>query len=104
MGFEAAPEIAELDNDSGEPNVSVEESERRTGALRKLLAETPPAGENILIVGHVPNIRNAVALEYAKMKEGEIAVFAPKAGEPGYEPIGRILPVNLQQLAQNTSN
>lgn len=104
MGFNDIIETGDIDNDSGEPKVSKEESERRTGALRKLLADAaPPAGQNILIVGHVPNIRNAVALEYAKMKEGELAVFAPAEGEPGYEPAGRILPDALIEQVKSVS-
>jgi broad specificity phosphatase PhoE len=103
MGFDEAVETGDIDNDSGEPKVSKEESERRSAALRKLLAETAPAGQNILIVGHVPNMRNAVALEYAKMKEGELAVFAPAEGEPGYEPVGRIVPEALLESVKSAS-
>jgi broad specificity phosphatase PhoE len=104
MGFDKAVETGDIDNDSGEPKVTKEESERRTAALRKLLADAePPAGQNILIVGHVPNIRNAVALEYAKMKEGELAVFAPADGEPGYEPVGRIMREALLESVKSAS-
>lgn len=103
MGFENITENDGIDNDSGEPKVSKEESERRTAALRGLLAVAPSEGQNTVIIGHVPNIRNAVALEYAKMKELELAVFAPAEGEPGYEPVGRILPEDLIEQVKSAS-
>lgn len=103
MGYTTTSEIAELNNDTGEPAVSKEESERRTAALVKLISTAPSADKNTLIVGHVPNIRNAVSLDYAKMKEGEIAVFVAEKGELGYKPIGRITPDELLGVAKTAS-
>jgi phosphohistidine phosphatase SixA len=103
MGFESASESADLNNDSGEPAVSKDESERRGAALRKLLGTSPAAGKNTLIVGHVPNIRAAAGLDFANMKEGEFAVFEPKQSEPGFEAVGRVTPDGLHKLAQTAS-
>jgi broad specificity phosphatase PhoE len=103
MGFDKTTEIADLNNDGGEPGVSKDESERRAVALRKLLAAPATPGKNTLIVGHVPNIRAAAGLDFANMKEGEFTVFAPKQGEPGFEAVGRIAPDAFHKLAQTAS-
>jgi phosphohistidine phosphatase SixA len=100
MGFTETTETGDLDNDSGEPLVTKEESQRRAAALRKLLAAPAAADKNTLIVGHVPNMREAVGLDYAKMKEGEMAVFASKAGDPGYDEVGRIISEDLRGAAK----
>jgi phosphohistidine phosphatase SixA len=99
MGFGAATETADLDNDSGEPLVAKDESTRRAAALRKMLTVAPEAGKNTVLVGHVPNVREAVGLDYAKMKEGEIAIFQPKDGDPGYGEVGRVKPDQLLSAA-----
>jgi len=103
MGFDKTAENGDLNNDSGEPAVTKDESERRATALRKLLAAPVEAGKNTLIVGHVPNIRAAAGIDFANMKEGEFAVFEPKPGEPGFEAIGRIAPDALYKLAQTAA-
>lgn len=99
MGFDSTTETVDLDNDSGEPLVAKDESTRRAAALRKLLSVAPEAGKNTVMVGHVPNMREAVGLDYAKMKEGELAIFLPKAGDPGYDEVGRITPDQLLSSA-----
>jgi phosphohistidine phosphatase SixA len=103
MGFDQATENADLNNDSGEPAVSKDESERRGAALRKLLAAAPAAGKNTVIIGHVPNIKTAAGLDFANMKEGEFAIFEPKQDDPGYETIGRVTPDALHKIAQTAS-
>lgn len=89
MGLTDATETADLNNDSGEPLVTKDESARRAKALKELLAKAPPAGKNIVIVAHVPNIRIAAGDDFGAMKEGDLAVFAPK-GAAGFEPVGSI--------------
>jgi hypothetical protein len=37
------------------------------------------------------------------MKEGELAVFAPADGEPGYEPVGRIMRDALLESVKSAS-
>jgi phosphohistidine phosphatase SixA len=103
MNLEITKETADLNNDSGEPFVTKDESERRGAALRQLLAAAPKAGKNTLIVGHVPNLRNAVSLDYANMKEGEVAMFRPKQADPGFELVARITQDDLQSVAKLTA-
>ena len=103
MGFDKATENADLNNDSGEPAVNKDESERRGAALRKLLAVAPAAGKNTVIIGHVPNLKTAAGIDFANVKEGEFVVFAPKQGEPGFEAVGRVTPDALHKLAQTAS-
>jgi phosphohistidine phosphatase SixA len=100
MNLEITTETANLNNDSGEPFVTKDESARRSAALLKILAAAPQNGKNTLIVGHVPNIRNAVSLDYANMKEGEVAVFKTKQGSPGFELLARITQDELQNAAK----
>jgi phosphohistidine phosphatase SixA len=100
MKLEITKELSDLNNDSGEPFVTKEESARRGDALRKLLGVAPPPGKNTLVVGHVPNVRNAISLDYANMKEGEIAVFKAKDGDPGFELVARITQDELQNAAK----
>jgi phosphohistidine phosphatase SixA len=104
MKLQISKETADLNNDSGEPFVTKEEGERRGVALRKLLAVAPAKGKNTLIVGHVPNMRNAIGLDYANMKEGEIAIFTPKQGDPGFELVGRVTQGELENLAKLAAN
>lgn len=104
MKLEIGKQTADLDNDSGEPFVTKAESDRRGVALRKLLAVAPAAGKNTLIVGHVPNLRNALSIDYANMKEGEIAIFAPTKTDPGFELVARITQGDLQSLAKLAVN
>jgi phosphohistidine phosphatase SixA len=104
MNLQITKDTADLNNDSGEPLVTKEESARRSAALRKLLAAAPAAGKNTLIIGHVPNMRNAISLDYANMKEGEAAIFAPKQGDPGFELMARITQGELQGFAKLAAN
>jgi broad specificity phosphatase PhoE len=104
MKLEISKETADLNNDSGEPFVTKPESERRSAALRKLLAAQPDQGKNTLIVGHVPNLRNALSLDYANMKEGEIAIFATRKDDPGFELVVRITQGELQNFAKLAAN
>lgn len=104
MKVQITKETADLNNDSGEPFVTKEEGERRGVALRKLLAAAPEKGKNTLIVGHVPNMRNAIGLDYANMKEGEIAIFTPKQGDPGFELVARVTQGELENLAKLAAN
>ncbi|NJM33603.1 MAG: histidine phosphatase family protein [Rhodomicrobium sp.] len=99
MGYADATVTSDLNNDSGEPLVTKEESERRAKALKELLAKAPPAGKNIVIVGHVPNIRLAAGDDFGTMKEGDLAVFIPK-GEAGFEPVGIVKFADLINAAK----
>lgn len=104
MNLPITTETADLNNDSGEPFVTKAESDRRGVALRKLLATAPVKSKNTIIVGHVPNMRNAVSLDYANMKEGEMAVFQAKSGDPGFELVARVTQDELQSVAKVAAN
>jgi phosphohistidine phosphatase SixA len=53
------------------------ENDRRTAALRKLVATVPEPGKNTLIVTHKPNILDAFGKDWFEVKEGEASVFKP---------------------------
>jgi phosphohistidine phosphatase SixA len=55
--------------------VSPKENKRRAAALQKLLATPPPAGKNVVIVSHKPNLQDAAGKDFGDMAEAEIAVF-----------------------------
>jgi broad specificity phosphatase PhoE len=103
MGLTDATETADLNNDSGEPLVTKEESARRAKALKELLAKSPPSGKNIVIVAHVPNIRIAAGDDFGAMKEGDLAVFTPK-GASGFEAVGIVKYADLIGLAKTAAN
>jgi broad specificity phosphatase PhoE len=59
------------------------ENDRRTEALKKMIATAPPAGKNTLIVTHKPNILDALGRDWFDVKEGEASVFRVDAsGKP----------------------
>jgi phosphohistidine phosphatase SixA len=69
--------------------VSPNENNRRTQALRKLAATPPPAGTNVVIVSHKPNIIDAFGKDWFDIREGEASVFKPD-GNGGYKLVVRI--------------
>ena len=62
----ASPDITE-----GGLVVTPTENNRRTQAFRKLVGEQPPAGSNIVIVSHKPNIMDAFGKDWFDVREGE---------------------------------
>src|SRR5258705_13521632 len=77
----ASPDITE-----GGLVVTPTENNRRTQAFRKLVREQPPAGSNIVIVSHKPNIMDAFGKDWFDVREGEASVFKPD-GNGGYQMI-----------------
>ncbi len=69
--------------------VTPDENARRAQALRKLAGTPPPAGTNVVIVTHKPNIMDAFGKDWFDIREGETSVFKPD-GNGGYKPIVRI--------------
>ena len=57
------------------------ENDRRSAALKQLVATAPAAGTNTVIVTHKPNLVDAFGAEWVASKEGEAGVFKP--GEYG---------------------
>ena len=51
------------------------ENDRRTKALKKMIATGAPSGKNTLIVTHKPNILDALGKDWFEVKEGEASVF-----------------------------
>jgi broad specificity phosphatase PhoE len=69
--------------------VTPDENTRRTQALRKLAGTPQPAGSNLVIVTHKPNIMDAFGKDWFDVREGEASVFKPD-GNGGYKPVVRI--------------
>jgi hypothetical protein len=77
------------------------ENNRRAQALRKLAATVPPAGTNIVVVTHKPNILDAFGKEWFDVREGEASVFQPGGG---YKLIVRVQADEWGKLAQAAPN
>jgi len=77
-----------LDVTEGNQIVSPNENTRRAQALRKLAATNPPAGGNVIVVTHKPNILDAFGKDWFEIKEGEASVFKPDG--TGYKLIARV--------------
>jgi phosphohistidine phosphatase SixA len=69
--------------------VSPDENTRRTQALRKLAGTSQPAGSNLVIVTHKPNILDAFGKDWFDVREGEASIFQPD-GQGGYKPVVRV--------------
>jgi phosphohistidine phosphatase SixA len=78
------------------------ENNRRAQALRKVAATVPPAGTNIVVVTHKPNILDAFGKEWFDVREGEASVFQPGGG--GYKLIVRVQVDEWSKLAQAAPN
>jgi broad specificity phosphatase PhoE len=83
--------------------VTPTENNRRMQALRKLAAAVPPAGSNVVIVTHKPNIMDAFGKDWFEVREGEASVFKPD-GNGGYRLIVRVQADEWSKLAQAHSN
>src|SRR5262245_62965580 len=57
--------------------VSPNENNRRATAFRKLASSIPPAGSNVVVVTHKPNIIDAFGKDWFEVKEGEASIFKP---------------------------
>jgi phosphohistidine phosphatase SixA len=65
------------------------ENNRRTAAMRKLVATAPPPGTNVAVVSHKPNIMDAFGKDWFDIREGEISIFKPD-GAGGYRLVVRV--------------
>jgi len=75
------------------------ENNRRAAALRKTAGATLPAGTNIIVVTHKPNILDAFGKDWFDVREGEASVFKPD-GSGGYKLVVRIQAGDWSKLAQ----
>ena len=97
MGFGEVKSSADLTE--GGLVVSPIENNRRAAALRKLAATAPPAGTNVILVTHKPNILDAFGKDWFDVREGEASVFKPD-GAGKYVLVGRIQAGDWSRLAQ----
>jgi len=80
---QATPDVSE-----GGLVVSPNENNRRAAAFRKLATSMPPAGSNIVIVTHKPNIIDAFGKDWFEVKEGEASIFKPDGSS--YKLVARV--------------
>jgi broad specificity phosphatase PhoE len=78
---------------------SPDANNRRALAFRKLVAERPPADNNVVIVTHKPNIVDAFGKDWDNVREGEASVFEPD-GKGGYKLIVRVQASEWSRLEQ----
>jgi broad specificity phosphatase PhoE len=69
--------------------VSPNENNRRTKALRTLLATAPQSGSNVVLITHKPNIVDALGKDWLEVKEGEASIFHPD-GSGGFRLVARV--------------
>jgi broad specificity phosphatase PhoE len=58
------------------------ENDRRSVALRMMIATAPPAGKNTLVVTHKPNIVQALGQDWSNVEEGEATIYRVDGGKP----------------------
>jgi phosphohistidine phosphatase SixA len=78
--------------------VSPNENNRRAAALRTLASTTPPAGTNVILVTHKPNILDAFGKDWFDVREGEASIFKPD-GKGGYTLVARVQATDWARLA-----
>ena len=78
-----------LDVTEGGQVVSPNENNRRTQALRALVAMPPDPGTNTLIVTHKPNVLDAFGKDWFEVREGEASIFKPE-GSGKYAVVARV--------------
>ncbi len=97
LGFGDVAATADL-AESG-PEMSAGDNDRHAQALRKLVAERPPADNNVVIVSHKPNIVDAFGKDWSDVREGEASIFEAD-GRGGYKLVARIQADMWTELAQ----
>lgn len=82
--------------------VSPNENNRRAQAFRKLASTMPPAGTNVVIVTHKPNILDAFGKDWFDVKEGEATIFKPDGS--GYKLLARVDMGDWSRIANAAKN
>src|SRR2546430_2596123 len=100
LGFGAVTSTADITE--GGLVVSPNENNRRMQAMRKLAATVPPAGTNVVLVSHKPNILDAFGKDWFDVREGEASVFRPEGN--GYKLVVRIQAAEWAKLADGAAN
>jgi len=81
--------------------VSPIENNRRPQALRTLVASVPPAGTNVVLVTHTPDIMDAFGKDRFDVREGEASIFKPDR-RGGHILVARVQAADRATLAQTT--
>src|SRR5438552_12085867 len=97
LGFGAVTSTADITE--GGLVVSPNENNRRAAALKKLAATAPPAGTNVVLVSHKPNIMDAFGKDWFDVREGEASIFRP-AGKGSFTLVARVQAADWAHLAQ----
>lgn len=100
LGFGAVTSTADITE--GGLVVSPNENSRRAAAMKTLAAAAPPAGANIVLVSHKPNILDAFGKDWFDIREGEASIFKPD-GSGGAKFIARVQAADWSKLAQGTN-
>src|SRR5262245_4095583 len=87
LGFGAVTTTADVSE--GGLVVTPIENDRRMEAMLKLAATAPPAGTNVIVVSHKPNILDAFGKDWFDVREGEASAFKPD-GSGGYKLLARV--------------
>jgi broad specificity phosphatase PhoE len=97
LGFGAVTSTADISE--GGLVVPPNENDRRAGALKKLAATPPPAGTNVILVTHKPNILDAFGKDWFNVREGEASIFKPD-GKGGFTLVARVQAADWPKLIQ----
>jgi broad specificity phosphatase PhoE len=97
LGFGEVSATADLTE--GGLVVTPNENNRRTAALRTLAATPPPAGTNIVLITHKPNIVDAFGKDWFDVREGEASIFRPD-GKGGFTAVARVQAAEWAPLAK----
>jgi len=95
--IEKTPDVTE-----GGLVVSPNENNRRAAAFRKLASSMPPAGSNVVVVTHKPNIIDAFGKDWFEVKEGEASIFKPDGS--AYKLIARVQMDEWSRIAAASKN
>jgi len=74
------------------------ENNRRIAVLRKLAATMPPAGTNVVVVTHRPNLLDAFGKDWFDVREAEASIFKPDGN--AYKFVVRVQADEWAKLAQ----
>ena len=100
LGFGAVTSTADIAE--GGLVVSPNENSRRAAALKKLAATVPPAGTNVVLVTHKPNILDAFGKDWFEVREGEASIFKPD-GSGGAKFVARVQAADWSKLVQSVN-
>ena len=95
LGFGNVTSTADISE--GGQVVTPIENNRRAAAMKKLASTVPPAGTNVVLVSHKPNIMDAFGKDWFEVSEGEASVFKPDGNT--YRLVVRVKAANWAKLA-----